>query len=156
MQSTTSRPFALHGLPVAAAILALASAAMSQTAPQAAASAPAQARIDYPTVAAARAALEALDGNGAVVTHPDGWMIANEPLAAAQWSFTPVGHYAYPALVRRTVRRSTGGAVSIEAVSLCEAQADACARLLVEFENLNDRISQSVRARARQGSTPPR
>ena len=155
MHPNPSRCFMPHGLPVAAVILALAGAALAQPSPEPAASAPAQARIDYPTVAAARAALEALDGNGAVVTHPDGWMIVNEPLAAAQWSFTPEGYHAYPAVVRRTVKRGAGGAASVETAILCEASAEACARLRVEFENLNDRISQSIRARARQGSTQP-
>ncbi len=113
------------------------------------------ARIDYPSVAAARAALEAKDGDGVVVTHPDGWMIVNEPQAAAQWSFTPQGHYAYPALVRRTVRRDAAGTFSVEVTSLCEVEAEPCARLVTEFENLNDRVTQSIRARARQGSIQP-
>jgi hypothetical protein len=131
--------------PVALSMALLSTGLRAQTADTAAS-------IAYPTVAAARSALEAMDGNGAIVTHPEGWMIANEPLASAQWSFTPEGHYAYPAVVRRTVKRDAGGAVSVETASLCEAGADACARLLTEFASLNDRVSQSIRAKARQGS----
>lgn len=111
--------------------------------------------IDHPSVAAALKALEARDGNGTIVTHADGWTLVNEPLAAAQWSFTPVGHYAYPAVVRRVVKRSAGGEVSVETTSLCEAPAAACSRLLEEFAALNGRITQAVKARGRMGSTPP-
>lgn len=134
-----------------------ASIAQAQEAPAAAASAPADspARIDYPSVAAARTALEALDGQGTVVTHPEGWTIVNDHLSSAQWSFTPEGYYAYPAVVRRSIKRSGGKPVAVETVSLCEAEAQACAKLLVEFEGLNDRITQAIRARGRQGSTQP-
>ena len=111
--------------------------------------------IDYATVADALAALRARDGAGTVVTHSDDWVIINEIGAQAQWSFTPNGHAAHPAVVRRTIRRGNIGAVSVETVSLCEAAQEACARLLKEFEAMNDRIAQSIRARSRQGSTPP-
>jgi hypothetical protein len=53
------------------------------------ASAPDPAPINYPSVAVALKDLEARDGNGTIVTHPDGWTIINEPASAAQWSFTP-------------------------------------------------------------------
>jgi uncharacterized protein (DUF302 family) len=111
--------------------------------------------IGYRSVAEALAALEARDGNGTIVTRSEGWAVVNEPLAAAQWSFTPPGHTAYPAVVRRTVRRSADGAVSVETASLCEASPDACAKLLVEFAGLNDRISQAIRAKGRQGAPRP-
>ena len=99
--------------------------------------------------------LTRLDGNGTVVTHADGWVIINEPLAAAQWSFTPASHAAHPAVLRRAVRRSADGKVSVETTSLCEAGPAACADLLHEFAALDDRITQSVRARGRQGTSQP-
>jgi hypothetical protein len=111
--------------------------------------------IRYSSVADALATLASMDGNGTVVTRTDGWVVINEPLAAAQWSFTPTAHAAYPAVVRRTVRRSADGAVFVETASLCEAGEAACASLLQEFATLNDRITQSVRARGRQGSSRP-
>ena len=117
---------------------------------------PEPARIDFPSVAAALKDLESRDGNGTVVAHADeGWTIVNEPLASAQWSFVPSGHPAYPAVVRRIIRRSSDGKVSVETASLCEASRDACSALLSEFAALNDRITQAVKARGRQGSTPP-
>jgi hypothetical protein len=109
--------------------------------------------IDFPSVAAALKALEARDGNGAIVTHADGWTIVNEPLASAQWSFTPADHPAYPAVVRRVIKRAPDGLVSVEIGSLCDAPKAACTKLLAEFAAMNDRVTQAVKARARQGSS---
>ncbi|HWH83664.1 MAG TPA: hypothetical protein VNU71_15640 [Burkholderiaceae bacterium] len=124
------------------ATLCSATLASAQSAP------PAAARIDFPSVAAALQALEARDGNGTIVTHGDGWTIVNEPGAAAQWSFTPPTHAAYPALVRRVIRRSPTGEVSVETASLCEAPKAECGKLLDEFASLNGRITQAVRSRS--------
>jgi hypothetical protein len=112
--------------------------------------------IVHTSVAEALAALKARDGNGTVVTESEGWVIVNEPAAAAQWSFTPTGHAAHPAVVRRIIRRPADGPPTVETETLCEAGAQACTALTHEFEAMNDRITQSVKARGRQGSTPPR
>ncbi len=117
--------------------------------------APEAARIEYPSVAAALKDLEARDENGTVVTHSDGWTIINEPLASSQWSFTPPGHYAYPAVVRRVIKRSPTGAVSVETASLCESSESACSKLLAEFATMNERITQAVKAKGRQPSAVP-
>lgn len=116
---------------------------------------PAATAIGFSSVAQALAALQAKDGAGAIVTHADGWVVVNEPAAAAQWSFTPAGHEAHPALVRRIIHRDPTGTVNVETSSLCEAPQPACARLLQEFETMNSRITQAVKARGRQGSTQP-
>ncbi len=112
-------------------------------------------RIEYPSVAAALKELEARDENGTVVTHSDGWTIINEPLASSQWSFTPPDHYAYPAVVRRVIKRSPSGTVSVETASLCESSEAACSKLLAEFATMNERITQAVKAKGRQPSTVP-
>jgi len=139
------------------ALLALAAAccgaALAQTAAPAP-PAPSPPRIAYASVAEALKALEARDGNGTIVVHADGWTIVNDPQATAQWSFTPREHYAYPAVVRRVVLRN-GKDVSVDIATLCEAPAEACERLKVEFAAMNDRITQAVKARGRQGSSPP-
>lgn len=129
----------------ATVFLALAAAVQAQPA----------AAIGYPTVAAALKALEAQDGNGTIVTHADGWTIVNEPLARAQWSFVPKDHAAFPAVVRRVVERDGKGEVSVQTLSLCEAKAAACEAMLAEFAALNERITQAVKARGRQGSRLP-
>lgn len=115
---------------------------MAQPAP-----APPATPISYKSVSQALAALEAEDGKSTVVTHPDGWVVVNEPAAAAQWSFTPAGYYAYPAVVRRIIRRGPNKAVSVETASLCEAPAESCERLLKEFATMNERITQATKGR---------
>jgi hypothetical protein len=121
------------------------SSAQPASAPNASAAPPSA--IEYKSVAQALAALEAEDGKSTVVTHPEAWVIVNQPSAAAQWSFTPPGYYAYPAVVRRIIRRGPNRAVSVDTTSLCEAPAESCARLLKEFEAMNERITQAARAR---------
>ena len=112
-------------------------------------------KIGFTSVAAALKDLEARDGNGTIVTHADGWTVINEPLASAQWSFTPSGYYAYPAVVRRIIKRSPDGAVSVETASLCEAPEAECGKLLAEFAAMNERITQAVKSRGRQAPSQP-
>lgn len=113
--------------------------------------------IDYPSVDAARKALEARDGKDAVVTHPEGWMVVNEfGFPSAQWSFTPEGHPAHPAVVKRVIERDAAGNVSVQTGLLCEAKASAaCDQLRADFEALNDRIVQAVKSRGRLPPPPP-
>jgi len=139
-----SRFLLVHIVLACAAPLAV---AQSEASPSAAAR-----PIEFATVAEARAALEARDGNGTIVTHPEGWVVVNEPMASAQWTFTLPGHAAHPAVLKRVIRRSADGAVSVETMPLCEAPKLACEQLVAEFAAMNDRITQAVRARGRQGS----
>jgi hypothetical protein len=149
----------MHLAPVTVIAMTMAlaaSAGLAQTSSSTApATPPAAAKIGYATVAEALKQLEAKDGNGAIVTHPDGWTIVNEPAASAQWSFTPAGYFAHPAVVRRVIKRDAQGGVSVEIASLCEAKEADCKRLVTEFEALNDRIIQATKARGRSASTPP-
>ncbi|CAN5879423.1 hypothetical protein BH11PSE8_BH11PSE8_27730 [soil metagenome] len=133
----------VHGI----ALCAASASALAQPASAPIASGTASNAIAYPSVARALAALEAEDGKSTVVTHPDGWVVVNEPAAAAQWSFTPPGYYAYPAVVRRIIRRGPNKAVAVETASLCEAPAESCERLLKEFATMNERITQATKGR---------
>lgn len=139
----------MRSIALLAGLLALASSAMAQ------ATASKVGDIGFPSVDSALKALSARDGDGAIVTHADGWTYVNEPLASAQWSFTPIGHYAYPAVVRRTIKHSPDGSVAVETASLCEAPEAECSQLLAEFVAMNERIAQAVRARGRQTPPPP-
>jgi hypothetical protein len=116
---------------------------------------PPAAKIGFTSVAAALKDLEARDGNGTIVTHADGWTVINEPLASAQWSFTPSGYYAYPAVVRRIIKRAPDGTVAVETASLCEAPEAECGKLLAEFATMNERITQAVKSRGRQAPSQP-
>ncbi|MFO1337337.1 MAG: hypothetical protein U1F53_03740 [Burkholderiaceae bacterium] len=136
--------------------IALAIVAVSTALPAAAEGPPPpMAKIGYASVALALKDLESRDGNGTVVTHADGWTVINEPLASAQWSFTPPGYYAHPAVVRRTIKRSPDGAVSVDTASLCEAPEAECSKLLAEFAAMNERITQAVKARGRPAPALP-
>ncbi|MBQ0958572.1 hypothetical protein KAK06_06330 [Ideonella sp. 4Y11] len=110
--------------------------------------------INYPSVAAALKDLESRDGKDTVVTHGDGWTTVNEPAAAAQWSFPPAGHAAYPAVLRRTMVRGADGQVQVRTDHLCESPAAACQALLAEFAQLNERIEQAKRSRGRPPAQP--
>jgi len=137
-----------YALPLLCSVIA--SSAFGQSA------APSSSAITYPSVAAALAALEARDGKDTVVVHADGWTIVNEPKASAQWQFTPRGHYAYPAVVRRVIKRASGQKPTVETSSLCEASSEACSKLLAEFASMNERITQAVAGRRAPGAQPGR
>ncbi|MGJ7566319.1 hypothetical protein ACSFBM_20900 [Variovorax sp. GB1R11] len=78
--------------------------------------------IEYASVAEAMRTLKAQPGASVTLTKPDGWIIIKEASPTfIQWSFTPVGHYAYPAVVRRGIRVADNGDASIETTALCEA-----------------------------------
>lgn len=115
----------------------------------------ASAAIPFATVADALAALKARDGDSVTVMTADGWVTVDEPSAAARWSFTPSGYYAYPAVVKRVIKRSAGGAAEVETTSLCESDKASCGKLLAEFHELDERIRQAIQARGRRTPTPP-
>jgi hypothetical protein len=129
-------------------------AANAQTAAAPPAAAAEQTGIEFRSVAEALKSLEARDGVDTVATHAEGWVTINEPAAAAQWTFTPPGHDAYPAVVRRIIRRGSNGKYIVETTSLCEAAQDKCSQLLADFETMNGRISEAIGARSRKSGTP--
>jgi hypothetical protein len=103
-------------------------------------------KLGYKTVAAALEGLKAMPGASVTVTQPDGWTIAVEPGTKAMWSFTPAGHYANPAVVRREIKQRDGG-IYVEMVALCQAEKEPCDRLIREFQELNQRMSEAIRNR---------
>jgi Flp pilus assembly protein CpaB len=129
--------------------------ANAQTAAAPPAAAATQPGIEFRTVAEALKALEARDGIDTVATHAEGWVTINEPAAAAQWTFTPPGHDAYPAVVRRIIRRGSNGKYTVETTSLCEAAQDKCSQLVTDFESMNGRITEAVGARSRKSGSQP-
>jgi hypothetical protein len=79
-----------------------------------------------------------------------GYKTVAEALAAPEyaiWSFTPEGHYAHPAVVRRTVKQANG-MVYVEMSALCQAAKEPCDRLMREFQQLNQRMRDEVGAPA--------
>src|SRR6185436_19387730 len=97
--------------------------------------------IEYPTVAAALAALRTK--KGVEFRTQGGWTIAEDSATMTIWSFSPPGYPAYPAVVRRQVVRGDGGwdmKMSIH----CEASKAACDDLVREFEKLNNAMRRSL------------
>ena len=100
--------------------------------------------IGYPTVDAALDALHK-DPHAQFSTR-DGWTIVatEENGNHVLWSFTPKGHAAYPAAVKRTVLEEKNGAISLEMKVLCFGTQAACDKLVDQFKELNERIKQSM------------
>jgi hypothetical protein len=79
-----------------------------------------QGSIGYPSVAAALGALRAKP-NVRIATQ-GGWTIVDDRADKSIWSFTPAGHPAYPAAVKRSFVEKDG-AIYIE-ISACTRRAN--------------------------------
>ncbi|HZZ89845.1 MAG TPA: DUF4019 domain-containing protein [Caulobacteraceae bacterium] len=97
------------------------------------------ASIGYPTVEAALADLHARPG--VVFSEQNGWTIATDQAALTIWSFPPADDAAYPAAVKREVKRAAGGGSTITMTVLCGATKDACDDLVRAFARLNNQIT---------------
>lgn len=100
--------------------------------------------IGYPSY---QAALTDLKSNPkANVSVQGGWTIieVNSNNEMALWSFTPEGHFAHPAVVKRNVVESEGS-VHIVMNALCGASKSDCDKLIKQFEQLNEQIRKSMR-----------
>ncbi len=104
---------------------------------------PAKSGIGFSTVDEALVFLKTKPNVTFTTTKPDGWLIANEQSPFTVWSFTPQGHYADPAVVKRELKQNSGG-VFIETSALCEADKSSCDRLLGEFQQMNSQVRQRV------------
>ena len=107
--------------------------------------------VGFKTVAAALESLTSRPDIQVSTTKPDGWTIASDPKNNIQWSFTPPGHYAHPAVVKRAIKQSPDGNIYIEMTALCEAEKTPCDRLIDEFNALNHRMRQNVQQRLKRG-----
>lgn len=106
-----------------------------------------QTGVGYGSVAETLKAITSKPGVKVSRTTPDGWLIVDDASEYAVWSFTPDSHYAYPAVVKRVIKTKDNGDVFVEMTALCEAKKEPCDKLIQEFEALNERMRQSVRAR---------
>src|SRR5690349_12802981 len=93
----------LTGLLLVVAMTAHAQQASPPSPPKSAKPAPG---IGYPNVAAA---LEGLKARKDVeIFEQGGWTMADDHADGSLWSFTPRGHPAHPAVVKRTITRKDG------------------------------------------------
>jgi hypothetical protein len=93
--------------------------------------------IGYASVGAVLAALR--DEPSAQFREQRGWTVvaSREGDAAVQWFFTPEGHSAHPAVVKRTATER-GGIGMIDLVALCHAEQSACDGLLDDFRQQHE------------------
>ncbi len=97
--------------------------------------------IGYPSVAAAMEALRAR--KDVRISVQAGWTVVIEKNGLTLWSFTPQGHPAYPAVVKRTASKKDG-AWFINMSVLCQAEKAPCDKLVEDFKLLNEQMRQSI------------
>jgi hypothetical protein len=78
------------------------------------------------------------------VTVQNGWIVAAEAATRTIWSFTPPGHPAYPAAVKRQIVQQADGAY-VNMTVQCEASKQACDDLVRTFEQLNDQMKAGLK-----------
>jgi len=108
-------------------------------------------RIEYPTVAAAFAALRSRPD--LTIHQENGWTGFEDRANLTIWTFTPPGHPAHPTVVKRTIVQE-GTKIYTDVTARCEATKPACDKLMAEFQVLNENIREYVR-RSGQGAAQP-
>jgi hypothetical protein len=98
--------------------------------------------IAYASVADALAALRAKAG--VTFAKNADWTIANDTDRSI-WSFTPEGHYAHPSVGRRTLVAHQGG-YFVKTEILCQAEKPACDKLYADYQLLDRRMNEAIRA----------
>jgi hypothetical protein len=93
--------------------------------------------IGHATVAAVLEALRAEPS--AQFREQRGWTVvaSRERDAPIEWFFTPEGHEAHPAVVKRTALEHDGVGM-IDLAALCHAEQEACDRLLDDFRQRHE------------------
>jgi len=103
-------------------------------------------RADIPQANVA-AVLESLrTDSSAQFREQRGWTVvaSSEGGLPVQWFFTPEGHPAHPAVVKRTALERDGVG-RIELAALCQAEQAVCAQLLDDFRQQHDREQAAAR-----------
>ena len=100
--------------------------------------------IGYPSVAAALKDLRSKpDVN---FSEQNGWIIADDRSHVTVWTFAPQGDPAYPSVVKRTVVQQ-GKGISMDMKVRCESSQSACDKLVADFNALNERVRDSLKAK---------
>ena len=104
----------------------------------------AQVKIEYKSVAEARTALATKPGASSATQ--DGWLVVTEPATQTLWSFTPQGHAAHPSVVKRSIVLR-GNDIFVDMAVGCEAAKAACDRLVAQFEAMNRQMREDLAKR---------
>jgi len=86
---------------------------------------------------------------GVQAREQQGWLIVDDRAEQTVWSFTPAGHQAYPAAVKRVIVQRESG-IYLDMRVLCQAEKAPCDRLVEEFKQLNDELGRDMRRKATQ------
>ena len=103
-----------------------------------------QSGIGYPSVASALEAMRVKSGVN--VSVQSGWTVVEDATTMTIWSFTPPAHPAHPTAVRRAVIQR-GDDIFVEMKIKCESTKPACDRLVADFQELNNRMRETLRRR---------
>lgn len=104
--------------------------------------------VGYSSVAEARLAV--VKQPGATSLEERGWLIVVDPDHYTLWTFTPPGHEAYPAVVKRVITPEKDG-VYVHMTALCQAEKPACDRLFDRFKRINEKARRAMQRRSTQG-----
>ena len=101
--------------------------------------------IGYSSVAEARHAVLTIPG--ATTREEDGWLIVVDPANYTLWTFTPPGHEAYPAVVKRVITQQNDD-LYVQMTALCQAEKPACDRLFARFKQMNENARRAIERRS--------
>ena len=82
------------------------------------------------------------------VSIQSGWTVIEDRANLSMWAFTPAGHPAHPAAIRRVLTEKDG-AWFVEMSALCEATKSACDKVVAEFHELNNQMRADLERRRR-------
>jgi hypothetical protein len=85
---------------------------------------------------------------GVKIREERGWTVATDASEYAVWSFTPEGHPAHPAVIKR-YSYEEGGRVMMQMKVICGAAKESCDQLVRDFNELNRRAAESMQQRTK-------
>ena len=98
--------------------------------------------IGYPSVEAALEAVKARPG--ITESTANGWTVYEDKAKRETWLFSPAGHPAHPAVVKRTSVRTVDG-TRVQMAALCGGGQTECDRLLAEFQAADKKAAEQAR-----------
>jgi hypothetical protein len=106
--------------------------------------------FEYPSVAAALTGIKAR-WDLERFSRDDGWLGFSDSRNKVIWTFAPVGHPAYPAVIKRAMIQD-GNGVKVRTTAKCEGPKTACEQLLAEFKALDGNADEYLKFQNRNSS----
>jgi hypothetical protein len=99
--------------------------------------------IGYPTVDAAVTAVRARPG--IQESQRDGWTVIEDKAHKETWLFSPPGHPAHPAVVKRTEMKKFGEPMT-QTAAMCTASQTECDKLVAEINASGGNTNSQIQA----------